>query len=980
MATRRLASPHPVRSSQHDARLPALHRKALAVAIAAVLAVPAVASAADTTPKDTAKQAATQKDATKKNGTRGQQLQEIVVTGIRASIEDAITVKRDSGSIVEAISSEDIGKLPDTSIADSLSRLPGLTSQRAEGRASAISLRGTDPGFTTALLNGREQVSTGDNRSVEFDQYPAELLNAVVVHKTPDASIMGQGLAGTIDLQTVRPLDYGRQAVVVNMRGEMNSNNHLGGNANDTGYRASFSYIDQYMDGKVGFAFGFARLDTPMATRAFGTYEPWNPSSGGSTFACGTDGLGTCYSNPDVQPGNYTTGGAKVRTDMGNTVRDGYMAVLQFRPNDVYSSDLDMYYSTMDQTDNARSLEVNLGGYPAPCCDGTWPDGSVFGYSNTTVQDNTVVGGTLNNVVPLARNFLFLTHDEIVSTGWKNVFQLANDWSVTGDLSYSKATRKQRQFETNAQYVPMAPNGTDPVNVYDTGTMMLHGVHSMPTLSFLLDYADPANVQVGPTIYGAGYTKAPKVTDELKSFRLDAKRDAYLGWFDSTSFGVNYSDRTKDKISPESGLSTIGGGYHQIADQYLLTPTNLGYAGAGQALAWNVPDVLSTYYDPITYGNPVTLPYLAPKYWNVFEKVWTGYIRGDLNHQISDSVTLKGNLGVQVIRTDQSSTSWLAANAYTADQQVVKVGGGKKYTDVLPQLNFAFLLPDSQAIRIGIAKELARARMDQLKATQESGYDAATGIPGGSGGNPKLDPWRAWALDLSYERYFDDNKAYVSAAAFYKDLKSYIYDQTDPNYDFSSLLAETPPGYFAPGIVPRPTGSLTLPVNGKGGYLYGMELATSFDFSMLSDALDGFGVQLSYSYTESDIKIQGNISSVADNHIPLPGLSKNVWNATLYYEKYGFGARIATRYRSDYIGEVTNFANDRALRYVNADMITDAQISYEWDEGKLKGLQLLLEANNLTNSPYVAYSQSKARLLDYQSYGRQYLAGFTYRF
>lgn len=101
-----------------------------------------------------------------------QELEVVEITGIRRGIEDAIELKRESFSIVEAISAEDIGKLPDTSIADSISRLPGLTSQRAEGRASAISLRGTDPGFTTALLNGREQVSTGDNRNIEFDQYP----------------------------------------------------------------------------------------------------------------------------------------------------------------------------------------------------------------------------------------------------------------------------------------------------------------------------------------------------------------------------------------------------------------------------------------------------------------------------------------------------------------------------------------------------------------------------------------------------------------------------------------------------------------------------------------------------------------------------------------------------------------------------------------------------------------------------------------
>src|SRR3954464_3224655 len=157
----------------------------------------------------------------------------VTVTGIRAAIENAIGIKQDSGSIVEAISAEDIGKLPDTSIAESISRLPGLTSQRAEGRASAISLRGTDPGFTPALRNGREQGSTGDNRSIEFDQYPSELLSSVVIYKTPDSQLVGQGLAGTIDLRTRRPLDYTDSALVFNIRAERNSHDDLGADGDE---------------------------------------------------------------------------------------------------------------------------------------------------------------------------------------------------------------------------------------------------------------------------------------------------------------------------------------------------------------------------------------------------------------------------------------------------------------------------------------------------------------------------------------------------------------------------------------------------------------------------------------------------------------------------------------------------------------------------------------------------------------------------
>ena len=132
-------------------------------------------------------------------------LNTVTVVGIRKGIEDAISVKKNSDSIVESISAEDIGKLPDVSIGESIARLPGLAAQRVAGRAQVISVRGLSPDFATTLLNGREMVSTGDNRSVEFDQYPSELLSGVTVYKTPDAGLVGQGLSGTLDMQTVRP-------------------------------------------------------------------------------------------------------------------------------------------------------------------------------------------------------------------------------------------------------------------------------------------------------------------------------------------------------------------------------------------------------------------------------------------------------------------------------------------------------------------------------------------------------------------------------------------------------------------------------------------------------------------------------------------------------------------------------------------------------------------------------------------------------
>jgi len=883
------------------------------------------------------------------------EIQEIVITGIRRGVEDAIVMKKDSLSVVEAVSAEDIGKLPDTSIAESISRLPGVTSQRSAARASAISLRGTDPAFTTGLMNGREQVSTGDNRSIEFDQYPSELINSVIVYKTPDAALIGQGLAGTIDMQTLRPLEYGRRSLVVNLRGERNSNTGLGADSKDDGYRLSASYVDQFADNTVGLTIGYARLVSPLATEGEGAYEPWHANNG---------------EHAGIPDGVFVTDGMKIRTDMGQDTRDGALATLEWKPNSSFHTMIDAYYTKFHETDDARSLEFNLGNYPA-----------TTDYSNTVITDNTLVGATVANVRPLVRNFQFITDDKIKALGWNAKFTEGH-WAVIGDLSWSKATRDQFQPETNAQW-GNCPTGGDPACT-DTGQFRLNGGYGASTATFAKDYADPTQVAFGPTIYGAGYAKQPHVEDELKSARLDFTHDG-AGWFDLFALGANYADRTKDHTSPETSLNTLAPGAVSIAPQYLYGPTNLGYAGAPSALAWNVPAVLAAYYQPIVFHTPTDpgFSYLVGKWWKVTEKLLTTSLRGNLNHELSSSVTLRGNLGLQVINTDQSSDSYNIDETHGG--AVTAINQGKKYTDVLPQMNLVFEFPQEQVLRVAAAREVARPRMDQMKASIDQGVSTSTGLPGGSAGNPYLEPWRANAYDISYEKYFA-NKAYFSAAAFFKDLKSYIYDSTNENYDFSSLIANLPPGYFPPGVTPVTTGPLSQPLNGQGGKLKGVEFAVSLPGEMLAEGLKGFGANLSLAQTESNITIvdppsgqNSVISTTGLGQIPLPGLSKTVWNATLYYENSGFAARIATRYRSKYIGEVVNFANDRAFRYVKADQITDAQLSYEWDEGWMKGVMLLFQVNNLTNAPYVAYIDTEARLIDYQTYGRQFLFGVNYK-
>jgi len=233
---------------------------------------------------------------------------------------------------------------------------------------------------------------------------------------------------------------------------------------------------------------------------------------------------------------------------------------------------------------------------------------------------------------------------------------------------------------------------------------------------------------------------------------------------------------------------------------------------------------------------------------------------------------------------------------------------------------------------------------------------------------------------VSWEKYFG-NRAYVAAAFFYKDLRTYIYTQTRDDYDFSDFVASYVP---RPGTPPVQTiGNFTSPQNGAGGTLRGLELTVSLPFDLWTESLRGFGIVASASFNDSSIQIfdPESASSVGEGAIDLPGLSKRVYNLTAYYERDGFEARVSQRRRSDFIGEIGNFDGARTLRYVVGENITDAQVSYSFGEGSaFDGLTLLLQANNLTNEAYRTYAGTRDRPLENLEWGRTYLVGLNYRF
>lgn len=865
---------------------------------------------------------------------------EIIVTGFRASLQNSIDTKRRSSSIVEAVSAEEIGKLPDNSIAESLARLPGLSAQRLFGRSQVISVRGLSPDFTTALLNGREQVSAGDNRGVEFDQYPSELLSSVVVYKTPDASLVGQGLAGTADMRTVRPLDYEERVLAFNARYEWNDIGALNPGTEDNGYRVTASYIDQTEDGRLGWAIGIASMSSPTQAER---WEAWG--------------------YPELSPGVLVLGGAKPYVQSSVLERTGVMGVLQFQPSNTFSSTIDIFYSDFQEEQTLRGIELPF----------QWADGRVGTtlLPGFTVEDGLVTAGTWDNVEGVIRNDLRTRNSTVQAIGWNMEWQVGEQWSLESDLSYSSVERNDLDLEIYA-----GTGGGPGVGAQDTMTFEQQSGGGF-IFGSVLDYADPSLILLtDPLGWGGfpgtgqtGFIKEPQTDDQLTSLRLTAEREFTNGPFSSMEFGINFSDREKNKDSIEAFVDLVGGNYNpvQVPSEYLLEPVSLEFLGIEGSLA----------FDPLRLLNESGLLTLRPlvnsdvvvKAWGVEERVTTAYTQLNVDSSIGPHA-LTGNVGVQLVHTDQQSSGGVMTST---GPQIVS--NGDDYLEILPSLNLALELTDSQMLRLGIARTLARARMDDLRASFAVGYrtgnqaitDPANSYWSGNGGNPMLRPWIANSIDLSYEVYLG-GAGYIAIAGFYKQLESYIYPE-NVLFDFTGFPLNSPGDTPATNL-----GVASVPQNGSGGYIQGLEFTASIPGELLFDALEGFGLLLNASSTDSDIQPPNTPASA------LPGLSETVINTTLYFERSGFEARVSNRYRSDFLGEVTGFGAGRELRMVNGESVVDAQIGYRFDDGPLDGLGLTFQANNITDEPFGTYNAGDERQVrDYQRYGQTFLFGVSYR-
>lgn len=921
-------------------------RRRAGVFLLAIL-VPLAAAAQDAT--SAAADQASSSGAKSSSGAPVVKMNTFLVRGSFAtSLQMAAQEKQNANGIVEVIVPEDIGKLPEVSIADALDRLPGLTSQRVNGRDQEITIRGFDPNMSIGMLDGVEQATTNDNRAMEYDQYPAELVGGVKVYKTGEADKIG-GLAGTVNMMTISPLQVDYNGVAVDAFYQWPKLGELTPGNKTHGLSYSASVIQQFDNDTEGLFIGYAHTENPYEGQQF---QAWG--------------------YPTDANGNYTIGGMKIYAQNDLLKRDSVMAVLESRPTDSVHSKLDLFYSYYNENQLLRGMEVPMAFWSSAVLQP--------GY---TVTNGLISNYTLTNIQPVVRNMVTAWNDHVGSVVWHLDLGEKSTWPVHLLTGYSFAKRNEEVLEEYAGlgFNQGAPT-PDTFKVTDVAGQLPEVVSSTDYANAsLFSLTDPQGWGVGvfPTTGMQGYLKYFDERDVVDSVKLSTTHDLNAPVIKNVEAGVIYSERFKQSGQNPTGYLVNANGMPTAPLPPLLGTTNLSFIGNLTPIA----------YDPngaYNGGAYTFVPNPNPGSWEgdnfkVWEKITRPFVQFNLQGKVF-GLPYEGNIGAMGSFAKQSSTGFSGDGGAI----VHPVSGGASYGTFLPSLNLVFKVTPKDNLRLFIGRQEQRPLMYEMRAARDYSYNATNASSttlspwSGTSGNPSLRPWLANSIDLDWEHYFPHGGGYVALAAFEKKLLNYVYQQnTVTNFAGYPYTSSTPP-VLTEGVTSQY-------VNGQGGEVSGVEATLQLTGETLSGgALHGFGIILNGLLVDSTIQPWGPGNGTA----PLPNMSKKTGNATVYYENHGFSARINLHYQSqtrEYVvqfgvPQFSNFGtpNDGYSEEIPFHTI-DAQVSYAFRHGMFKGLTLYLQGRNLNNAPVITYQNGDSRqLMNWQKYGATYSMGVSYKY
>lgn len=861
---------------------------------------------------------------------------DIVVTGIRAGITSAIETKRNADSIVDVISAEDVGKFPDSNIADSLARLPGITVDRQFGEGEQLSIAGVEPALNRLTVDGHSIASAdwGGNpsdrssRSFNYSLLSPTIISQAVVYKTPEARLQEGAIGASVDVVTRKPLDLKPNTVSLNAGGEYNDR------ANRGSFRGSALYSWRNADETIGFL-GSVNYDKEQLSRA-GVASYWYRTGAAllEGYAKDTNGNIVYGANGRVASGPTINGQLPTKATIDSfsqaryasflareffkqeRERIGFSGAIQAKPTDnlVVTATALLIRGNYDNVSNSEYTYGFEGSRMTAATfvpGGNGNPGIVDSATFTGITSGTGSTGQLDTNYRRTR----IKNDSVaLLIDWKPA-----GWDITGNVGGTRATggkspeylldfRTQQGFTAGANGRKTTVDWQYPAS---DATRWLSNYTANGGETIRANGTSFFGRQIGGIPLQSGFTVDKEVFGEL-----NFKHAIDFGPFNAILFGGRYVDHKNSNMTFSNAIYTNQNFTLNDLNPYVLDKNlydGLGTSGNGTPYATLGRDGIIAALKK--YGNfNVDRGMSFSDYWLVKEKIAAGYVQA--NFELGK---FRGNVGGRYVFTRDESNFFVQSNGVFAPTRVTSDDNR-----FLPAANLIFQAGQDVVIRGSVAKVMARARYGDLAGSLT--VDDAT--RSGNGGNPDLQPYAATNFGVSTEWYFAPG-SFVAGEVFYRDIANYIGNQVDNGPDGQGVeLTNVVTGQTLRYAISRP-------VNG------GKAKVTGFSLSGNANLLWGFGIQGNYTFVDADTGLSTG----------LPYLSRNTVTISPYYEAGPFQARVSYNRRSKYF---YRFGRQQSQDYTDAYRQLDAQVSYAVNDA----IAVTATASNLLDETYYQYSST----------------------
>ena len=869
------------------------------------------------------------------------EVDEIVITGIRASQQASIDIKRNSISVVDSIVAEDLGKLPDQNVAESLQRIAGVTIERNRGEGRYISVRGFGPRFNAVTVNGRTLATDNNGREFSFDVIPSEVISGADVYKSPQANINGASIGATVDIRTLRPLD---QLDTFSMAGSIGSTWAELADTYNPEAAAVVSWRNENRTLGAALALSYVDQETRNDEFTIGAGHVRRSSTDSYYNAGGVPGARI---GPDVDPFTNVSMPSNLSPFFFERTKEmlGLNAVVQYRPSDSLTLTFDGFLADADITEQQTGLAYDFAG-------GTLVE--------QVVEDGEAVyqryeGGFVDQIIQYDQRNVTTS-----MLGFNAEWEATPTLTLNFDAAHSVAERRGKEnnlFTTiRRKDVDLWWDRRSGSPIYDYGFSSSNYANA-PT--------NPEGITAHYYIWGGG----SDVDDEITEFQIDGEWAPGEGGV-TVYGGLSAQNRIKTIRADEMpfGQQCAYCGSDRVLPESLFTNTDrnfFGGSGGGDIIRdwlYYSPQELVATVDQFASEDGITFEPGIPNPSGssvVDEDVLIGFLMADIETYLGD-MPLAVNLGVRI-----ENTSYTSSGASRTVLSAVPTGGGQNtivvsdvvpvsfegdYTDVLPSLNARLSVTDDLILRFAASRVMTRPTLSDLSPRQS--IQTNPGNETIRRGNPDLDPFRATQFEAGAEWYFDDNSL-LSFAAFYKNIDSFVTLVTTPQ------------------LVDQVTFQVTVPDNGDGATVHGFELAYRQVFHDLPAPWNGLGVQTSFTYADSDAEYTNQVAGVSYG---LEGLSKYSYSLIGFYEQGPVTARLAYTWRDEFLGVASG--RNGEPEYFDAYGQLDLGVSYDFTDN----VSVFVDGLNLTDEEEFIYSVTPNRTKEFRTTGRRIAAGLRFRF